>query len=171
MKRFSTFASASCLLGIMLLASPVYGQASTLPAVAFASTASASEHAVAPADARLPLRYGMPELRKTLPAIPYPTEAEQLLVEGRVVVEYIVNEKGRVEHPQVVQRLGYGCDDEVLRVLRRARFEPVLDDAGQPQRARYQLAVAFDPSVAVGQPQPASQQLAAVGQPDATHKP
>ncbi|HMB89216.1 MAG TPA: energy transducer TonB [Rhodothermales bacterium] len=113
--------------------------------------ADASEHIAATPEATiatgdkatLPLHYGMPALKKRLLSISYPILAERFQVEGRVLVEYIVNEKGRVIQSQIHKSIGYGCDQAVLKALRHARFHPATDAAGQPQQARYLAAFDF----------------------------
>lgn len=98
---------------------------------------------ITPEDSALTVRYGMPELRDQLPELVYPVQAKQYLIEGRVLVDFVVGEQGRVVRSEILKSLGYGCDEEVLRVLRRARFSPVLDAVGQPQRTRYITAFDF----------------------------
>lgn len=56
--------------------------------------------------------------------IRYPARAREAGVEGRVAVQMIVDETGRMTDPKIVKSLGFGCDQEVLRVMRGARFEP-----------------------------------------------
>lgn len=88
-------------------------------------------------EAELPLHFGLPDLRKPLPSFRYPERALRFRHEGRVVVEFTVNEKGRVKEPRVVKGFFLDCEKEVLRVLRKARFEPILNDAGEPIKARF----------------------------------
>jgi TonB family protein len=47
----------------------------------------------------------------------YPKDAEKAGVEGKVVVQFIVNETGDIQDIQITRSLGYGCDEEVLRVM------------------------------------------------------
>jgi TonB family protein len=56
--------------------------------------------------------------------IRYPAFARQAGVEGRVTVRMVVDENGDMVRPEIMNGLGYGIDEEVLRVLRGARFEP-----------------------------------------------
>ena len=74
--------------------------------------------------------------------IRYPQRAADAGVQGRVYVAFIVNEKGRVQNPKIVQGLGYGCDEEVLRVIRTARFKPGKVD-GRSVKVRHTLYVDF----------------------------
>ena len=56
--------------------------------------------------------------------IRYPEVAKQAGVEGRVLVQFIVDENGVVSQAKVVRGIGAGCDKEALRVIREARFRP-----------------------------------------------
>lgn len=72
----------------------------------------------------------------------YPEEAIQAGVEGRVLVQFIVTEKGNVENAKVVKGIGAGADEEALRVVRDTKFTPGLQD-GKPVRVQYSLPVIF----------------------------
>lgn len=72
----------------------------------------------------------------------YPKVALQRGVEGRVTVQMIVDEEGRVRDAVVLKGIGSGCDEEALRVVRRARFEPAEVD-GKPVAAQHALWVQF----------------------------
>ena len=70
----------------------------------------------------------MPELIGGLSAIQqeirYPVIAKRAGVEGRVTLQFIVDENGNVTEPAVVRGIGAGCDEEALRVVREAKFKP-----------------------------------------------
>lgn len=88
----------------------------------------------------------MPELIGGLQAlqkeVQYPERALRANIEGRVYVQFIVNEKGEVENPRVVRGIGGGCDEEALRVVKMAKFKPGLQ-RGRPVRVQYNLPVIF----------------------------
>jgi TonB family protein len=48
----------------------------------------------------------------------YPSEARRHQVAGVVVVSFVVDEAGEVHNTEVTRGLGYGCDEEALRVVR-----------------------------------------------------
>ncbi|MCS6929642.1 MAG: energy transducer TonB [Saprospiraceae bacterium] len=52
----------------------------------------------------------------------YPPEAQAAGIEGRVIVECDINEAGEVVATRVLKGLGYGCDEEAIRVVRLLRF-------------------------------------------------
>ncbi|MGM0546384.1 MAG: energy transducer TonB [Bacteroidota bacterium] len=88
----------------------------------------------------------MPELKGGLAAlqqkINYPDMARKAGIEGRVIIQFIVNEQGEVEDPKVVRGIGGGCDEEALRVVKEAEFEPG-QQRGKPVRVQYSLPITF----------------------------
>ncbi|MFP8490294.1 TonB family protein [Gracilimonas sp. Q87] len=74
--------------------------------------------------------------------IQYPTRARRAGIEGRVTVQFIVNENGDVENAQVVRGIGGGADEEALRVVKEAKFEPGIQ-RGQPVRVQYAMSINF----------------------------
>ena len=53
----------------------------------------------------------------------YPKEALQNKIEGRVSVQYTVDYKGKVIEARVISGLGFGCDEEALRIVRSLPFK------------------------------------------------
>ncbi|MEX2602254.1 MAG: energy transducer TonB [Balneolaceae bacterium] len=82
---------------------------------------------------------GLSELQSK---ITYPERARRAGIEGRVFVQFIVNEQGEVENPQVIRGIGAGCDEEALRAVRDAQFRPGLQ-RGRPVRVQYSLPIVF----------------------------
>lgn len=56
--------------------------------------------------------------------VEYPSMAVRAGIEGRVTVQFIVDENGNVVNPSVIRGIGGGCDEEALRVISEARFTP-----------------------------------------------
>ena len=55
----------------------------------------------------------------------YPNEARTRQVQGKVFIEFIVDIDGYLKDFKVHPGLGFGCDDEAVRVLRRSsRWKP-----------------------------------------------
>ena len=88
----------------------------------------------------------MPELIGGLASlqsqIRYPEMARQARIQGRVIVQFIVNERGEVENPQVIRGIGGGADEEALRVVKNAKFTPGLQ-RGRPVRVQYSMPIHF----------------------------
>ena len=47
----------------------------------------------------------------------YPTDARENGIQGRVFVEFVVDELGNITNIRVVKGIGHGCDEEAARVL------------------------------------------------------
>lgn len=72
----------------------------------------------------------------------YPEMARRAGIEGRVTIQFIVNEQGDVENPRVIRGIGGGCDEEALRVVSQAKFVPGLQ-RGRPVRVQFSLPIVF----------------------------
>jgi len=55
--------------------------------------------------------------------IQYPKEALAAGIEGNVVVEYNINDNGDIVSPHVLKGLGYGCDEEAIRLVSMLSYE------------------------------------------------
>lgn len=88
----------------------------------------------------------MPELKGGMAAlqqkVSYPEAARNAGIEGRVIVQFIVNEDGQVENPQIIKGIGGGADEEALRVIKQTEFTPGYQ-RGQPVRVQYSLPIIF----------------------------
>ena len=82
---------------------------------------------------------GMDVLQKK---IRYPLQAKSLGVQGVVYVQSIINEKGKIIKPKVVKKLGAGCDEEAIRVLKKSKFKPGYDK-GKPVKVKFTLPIFF----------------------------
>ena len=85
------------------------------------------------------LKGGLASLQKK---INYPDMARKAGIEGRVIIQFIVNEQGKVENPRVIRGIGGGADKEALRVVKQAEFEPGRQ-RGNPVRVQYSLPITF----------------------------
>lgn len=74
--------------------------------------------------------------------IKYPEMARRAGIEGRVIVQFIVNEDGTIENPRVIRGIGGGCDEEALKAVSQAKFNPGRQ-RGEPVRVQYSLPVFF----------------------------
>jgi TonB family protein len=102
---------------------------------------------------------GLGELQQK---IRYPEMARRAGIEGRVYVQFIVDENGDVVDPQIIRGIGGGADEEALRVVSQAKFKPGMQ-RGQPVRVQYSLPIFFrlanDESVESGSDQTGSAQV------------
>ncbi len=82
---------------------------------------------------------GMSGLQKR---VKYPEMAKRANVEGKVFLQFIVDEQGNVVDPVVMRGIGAGCDEEALRAIREAKFKPGRQ-RGVPVQVKFNLAVTF----------------------------
>lgn len=102
-------------------------------------TASPEEEVYTVVDTQPELIGGLRALHQR---VNYPERAVRRGIEGRVVVQMIVDENGRVREPRVIKGIGGGCDREALRVVRKAEFEPATRD-GEPVSAQHSVWIQF----------------------------
>ncbi|SMO37124.1 energy transducer TonB [Gracilimonas mengyeensis] len=88
----------------------------------------------------------MPELIGGLPSIQkyieYPEMARKAGIEGRVVVQFVIDTDGNVQDPVVIRGIGGGCDEEALKAVKKAKFVPGRQ-RGKPVMVRYSLPISF----------------------------
>ncbi len=58
----------------------------------------------------------------------YPIIAKRAAIEGKVIVQFTVNTLGEVENPEILRGIGGGCNDEVLRVIKKMKFSPGIQN-------------------------------------------
>jgi len=74
--------------------------------------------------------------------IRYPEIAKKAGVEGKVFVQFVVDESGNVVDPVVTRGIGAGCDEEALSAVREAKFTPGKQ-RGKPVRVKMSLPITF----------------------------
>jgi periplasmic protein TonB len=88
----------------------------------------------------------MPEPRGGMQAIydrvRYPEIARKAGIEGRVVVQFIVDEQGNVVNPTVIRGIGGGCDEAAIAAVQGVRFTPGMQ-RGRPVKVQFQLPIVF----------------------------
>ena len=74
--------------------------------------------------------------------IEYPEMAMKAGIEGKVIVQFVIDKKGNITNPVIVRGIGAGCDEEAIRALKTAKFRPGMQ-RGRPVQVRYTLPVTF----------------------------
>ena len=72
-----------------------------------------------------------------------PAEAVKNQIRGTVYVRFIVNEDGTIGYPKIVKGLGYGCDDEALRLVRHMPRWQAGEHGGRRVPVYETLAITF----------------------------
>lgn len=74
----------------------------------------------------------------------YPEQAKAMGKEGTVYISFVVDESGYVTGAKVVRGIGFGCDEEALRVVSKMpKWKSAGMNAGKPVRVRFNLPVKF----------------------------
>lgn len=56
--------------------------------------------------------------------VQYPKEALEKGVQGRVTVQFVVSKLGETRNHEIIRGIGYGADEEALRLVKKMKFEP-----------------------------------------------
>ena len=119
--------------------SAVPQKAPVLPATAYDSTGH-------PEKVDIPAEFpgGINNARQFLANnIQYPDEAVENGVNGTVQVKFTVELDGSISNIQIVRKLGYGCDEEVIRVLKRMpKWSPAKLN-GKNVRSYFTMPISF----------------------------
>jgi TonB family protein len=73
----------------------------------------------------------------------YPQEALDNKVEGRVTIQFTIETSGQVSDFNVIKGIGYGCDDELIRLIKEGpRWSPMKRD-DEPVKGRVRVRMRF----------------------------
>ncbi len=75
--------------------------------------------------------------------IEYPREALRSGIEGKVFVQFVVNKNGELTNFVIVKGIGAGCDEETIRVLKKAPKWSAGRQRGKPVRVQMILPIKF----------------------------
>jgi len=88
----------------------------------------------------------MPERKTTMDelydCIEYPAAARRANIEGRVIIQFIVDESGNVTEPTILRDIGGGAGEEALRCVRQMKWTPGRQ-RGEPVRVMMSQPVIF----------------------------
>lgn len=88
---------------------------------------------------------GMPALGQFLSQnLHYPPAAQRAKVQGRVFISFVINKEGEVEDVEVLKGIGFGTDEEAVRVVKASsgRWVPGAQ-RGQKIKVKYNLPINF----------------------------
>ena len=75
--------------------------------------------------------------------VKYPTLAKDSAIGGIVYVAFIINEIGEIEDARILRGIGFGCDEEALRVvMNMPRWNPGRQ-RGKPVAVQFNLPIRF----------------------------
>ncbi|WP_348646758.1 TonB family protein [Flammeovirga sp. SubArs3] len=73
----------------------------------------------------------------------YPSQAKRMGVEGKVYVQFVVDKDGSLTDVRVVRGIGAGCDEEAVRVIRKAPKWKPGTQRGRKVKQRMVLPISF----------------------------
>lgn len=73
----------------------------------------------------------------------YPRAAASSGVSGRVYVSFVVNTDGSLTDIQVLKGIGFGCDEEAVRVMHKMPHWRPGKQSGRTVRVKYNLPISF----------------------------
>ena len=75
--------------------------------------------------------------------IRYPKEAAEAEVSGKVFVTFVVEKDGSTNDVQILKGIGFGCDEEAVRVVGiMPKWKPGMQ-SGKAVRVKYNLPISF----------------------------
>ena len=75
--------------------------------------------------------------------IKYPKQAKRMGIEGRVFLNFVVEKDGSITDIKVMRKLGGGCDEEAIRVLKKAPKWNPAKQRGRAVRVNMTIPVLF----------------------------
>jgi len=73
----------------------------------------------------------------------YPKEARENKIEGKVIIQFIINADGAPSDFKVIQGIGYGCDEAAVEAFKKMpKWKPATVN-GQPVRFRTQMGYLY----------------------------
>lgn len=76
----------------------------------------------------------------------YPEDAWKQKAEGRVILRFVVDEEGKMTHPQILQSVRYDIDKEAIRAFEAIadvyRWSPGYQD-GEAKRVKFTIPLYF----------------------------
>ena len=73
----------------------------------------------------------------------YPKAAQRANIGGKVFVTFVVTETGQITNVAVLKGLGFGCDEEAVRVVSQAPPWIPGKQGGRPVKVKYTLPINF----------------------------
>ncbi len=73
----------------------------------------------------------------------YPSQARRMGVEGKVFIQFVIDKDGSVTNPSLLKGIGAGCDEEAIRVMKKAPRWIPGKQRGKPVKVRMIIPIHF----------------------------
>jgi TonB family protein len=73
----------------------------------------------------------------------YPSAAQRANVGGKVYVQFVVNTDGTIQDVQILKSVGFGCDEEAMRVIKAVPRWTPGKQSGRAVRSRFTQPITF----------------------------
>jgi protein TonB len=73
----------------------------------------------------------------------YPSAAQRANVGGKVYVQFVVNTDGTIQDVQILKSVGFGCDEEAIRVIKSVPRWTPGKQSGRAVRSRFTQPITF----------------------------
>ncbi|SDH46145.1 protein TonB [Pedobacter terrae] len=73
----------------------------------------------------------------------YPSRAQDEGASGKVYVSFVVEKDGSITDVSVIKGIGFGCDEEAMKVIKKSPLWKPGKNKGVPVRVRYNMAINF----------------------------
>ncbi len=73
----------------------------------------------------------------------YTAEAKKAGIKDRVIISFIIEPDGQMTEIRLLKEIGYGCDEEAIRVVKKMPRWTPGNQSGKPLRVKYNLPVLF----------------------------
>ena len=129
----------SLTVGLLLLVSVNYG---------FAQSGNSSENTVFTVVEQPPKFPGGMQAFEDYMAtnVRYPAAADAAKVTGKVFVSLTIRDDGQITDVQVLKGIGFGCDQEAIRVISTMPNWKPGNQSGRSVNVKYNLVVPFGPN-------------------------
>ncbi|KQR70237.1 hypothetical protein ASF92_09570 [Pedobacter sp. Leaf176] len=73
----------------------------------------------------------------------YPYEAQDANHQGKVFISFVVEKDGSISNVTLVKGIGFGCDEEAMKVIKKSPLWKPGKNKGTPVRVRYNMPISF----------------------------
>ncbi|MCX2575120.1 energy transducer TonB [Pedobacter sandarakinus] len=73
----------------------------------------------------------------------YPSQAQDQGVVGKVFLSFVVEKDGSITDVKVLRGIGFGCDEEAIKVIKKSPLWKPGKNRGVPVRVRYNMPINF----------------------------